>query len=340
MKMEKTKIKINVDQATAIRMGKSEYGEFTIEINPGELTPAQRETLAACDYDSGRIPRPQHYRYHLPSVGEATLETAKILLDALAAEKIRIAEKEKTEREEKIKKALSLPMDAFWMFPSWPAVKDRYHFRDYEIAGVKEDPRIIDLVTKVKAKIAELNAERDINEAGYNKEKAARDKADAEEKAEKERLKAEKEAGKQRQIAAWVAAHGTDNQKKRAALNLLPREEVVDAMRAAAFAPLDEFPRYEKLTPQDVPCWCSEYDDDAPHAKFSTEDAETATADQFDLLERIQTLLPAAQVTLRVHRGWCTECETPDDEDGNVERYSIRVAITVGAFNFTREYAV
>lgn len=153
-----------------------------------------------------------------------------------------------------------------------------------------------------------------------------------------QRETAEKEERKAAQVAKWVAEKGTDNQKKRAALNLLPEKEILDAMRDEVFAPLAEFSRYGKLTRSDVPCWCE--DEDAPHAKFGAKDADSATAEQFSAMEKISDLIPGATVTLRVHRGWCMECETPDGEDGNVERHSIKVAVTVGDFDFTREYAV
>lgn len=339
--MDTVKIEIYVDQSAAIKAGKKHYGSTVFEIDPAELTVEQRETLSTCETSrikDENIPRPQHYRYNLPSVSEATVETAKILLDALAKEKIRLAAKEKQEREEKIARALTLPLEDFryggddWKNGDWS-------FRNYEIQGVEDDPRLAGKIAAAKEEIERLNAE-----VKSKREESKKIKEDVE-RAQEEKKRAE-ELAKRSQIAAWVAEKGTDNQKKRAELGLLPDDEVIDAIREEAFSPLSGqgspevyFRRYQKITRQEVPYWC-EYDEDAPHAKFGAEDAETATAEQFAALERIQARMPDAKITLRVHRGWCKECETPDGEEGNIERYSLRVAVSVGAFDFAREYAV
>lgn len=132
------------------------------------------------------------------------------------------------------------------------------------------------------------------------------------------------------QIAAWVAANGTGSQAKRLAVGLLPDDEIINLIREAAYKPLENRPRFEKLSPKAV-CVCGY---ETCKVDFEVDDAETATEQEFIEMEEIQKLLPAAKVLLRVHQGRGSECE------GIKERKSIKVALTVGAFVFTREYAV
>lgn len=156
---------------------------------------------------------------------------------------------------------------------------------------------------------------------------------------EKKHRAEEKENAKKQQISDYVAAKGTDNQKKRLSVGLLPDDEITDLIRSEAFAPLADFDRYEKLTASDIDCSCGEYDD--KKVIFDVYDATSATAEQFDLMEKIKTLMPEAKTTLRVHTAYCERCDGDDDADENglVDRFSVIVGITVGNFYFTREYA-
>jgi hypothetical protein len=404
--METTKMIIDVNQEEAIRQGKNRYGIIAIDIDPADLTPEQRETLATCGKANirdipGFPPYPQNDfsgpadKY--PAVGEATTETAKYILDWTAEKKRQIAAAKKQEHEANVQKALACPATEYIVFRQLARIGERYRYtlpidvyHDVDKKALESDPRLSDRMAEVKNEIDRLNAEdveRDVAEKA-EQDRIARERiiADTREaiakgaeelervvanryiydrnestwrnnagefpeadefiamidaaKENRERHIAEKEAAKKQQIADYIAANGTDNQKKRSALNLLPDDEVLNMMRDEAFAPLADFPRYEKLTASDVPCWCDDYDEDAPDANFSNSLADEATAEEFDSMEKFTALMPGAVVTLRVHRGWCTKCETPDGEDGNIERKSIRVAVTVGAFDFSREYAV
>ena len=346
--MKTTKMRINVDQATAIREGKNQYGMTVIDINPADLTPEQRASLAGCwneyDREDGlSLPYPQKDFQGLPAVGEATIETARIILDAHAAAKQRAEETKKREREEKIARALTLPLEAF----RTKIYEGYFLFRDYEISGVTDDPRLVGKIAEAKQENARLNAEIAITLEERKKRQEETDRVKAEEKAAEERAENEKRARQKAQIAAWVTAHGTDNQKKRAALNLLPEDEIINAIRDEAYAPLDSNPsatsttgtRYKKIQKSDVPCHCEEFDE--PKIKFSVGIETEATAEDFDRMEQIQSILPAAKLTLRWHRGYCETCSDLDDnEDGVFEQHSIMVALTVGDFDFTREYAV
>jgi len=336
--MQTTQMRIRIDQAQAIRNGKNQYGMTVIDINPTDLTAEQRESLASCslayDREDGlSLPYPQNDFQGLPAVGEATIETARILLDAHAEARRSATETKKREREEKIARALTLPLEAF----RTKNHEGYFLFRDYDISGVADDPRLAGKIAEAKQENTRLNAEVAITLADIKKCREEEKSRAAEKKQAEERAEAERRARQKQQIAEWVAAHGTDNQKKRAALNLLPEDEIINAIRDEAYTPLADFARYEKIQKSDIPCHCEDYDE--PEIKFSAGTETEATAEEFDRMEQIQTALPAAKLTLRWHRGYCNTCSDPeDDSDGVFERHSIMVALTVGDFDFTREY--
>lgn len=143
---------------------------------------------------------------------------------------------------------------------------------------------------------------------------------------------------RQHQIARWVEKHGTPNQKARWREGLLPEDEVLDAIREDAFRDL-EVPRYRRLRASDV---CDEVPEpyDYHRREFSVERAKALSASQYEQLRRVreaaeQAHEPAAvSVEPRVHIG---ECQTCDQE---VKRVGFLVKITVGEFEFSREYGM
>jgi hypothetical protein len=158
-------------------------------------------------------------------------------------------------------------------------------------------------------------------------------------KAEDER----REAEKQKQIADWVARHGDENQKERFAAGMFPRDEAVAAIKEQAFAPLKEFPEYERIKNGEVRavcdenCLCAQGYDERCGITCETVDDVPATARQWEQIKRMKALLPAATYTIRKHR---CECDDPDCKTGIVERFSIYVKLQVGAFVFNRNYEV
>jgi hypothetical protein len=409
--MQTTKMIINVNQNEAIRAGKSKYGETIIDINPADLTPEQRETLATCnrgyiDGATGDHPYPQKGwsgpADKNPAVAEATIETAKYILDWRADETRKAAEAAKQKHEERVQKVLAQPAEKYIEFSQYSTHGGRYKYNfpirayyDVEQKALESDPRLADKIAEAKREIDRLNAEDEARKAAEDAEKErisneqwqARFKdaigrgmndliaeignrgtyiydhlesswesfagkfPEADEfiamiekaKAEKVRIAAEKEAAKRQQIDDYVAAHGTDNQKKRAALNLLPDDEVLNMMRDEVFAPLAGFDRYEKITKHGIMsagyCDCDDDYADADRFTFNVEDATQATAEDFEQMEKIMALMPAATVTLRYHEGYCDKCHD-DDEECIMTRHSIRVSVPFGAFTFSREYAV
>lgn len=110
---------------------------------------------------------------------------------------------------------------------------------------------------------------------------------------------------KKRFIAAWVAEHGTDEQRERHAAGLLPMAEAIEAITDEAFAALASKPRYvldgaDRLR-RSIP-GCDVEAIDSTALRVQSEDAQTATAEQFALVREIQSLVPATSVVLRRHR--------------------------------------
>jgi len=163
-----------------------------------------------------------------------------------------------------------------------------------------------------------------------NKIKDALKKRQAEEtaKAEAEKKAAEEKAQrKTAQIVKWVKNHGTRSQKDRLKENLLPETEIIDAIRSETYAPLDEWPRYKKLTASDV-CDCEyEYCD----VDFDVADKELATKEEFSQFQEIKKLMPKAIVELREHTGESKNCKN------TIHRTGFMVRMTVGEFEFSRE---
>lgn len=155
-----------------------------------------------------------------------------------------------------------------------------------------------------------------------------------------------RETAKLQQIAAWVKQNGTENQKQRLAASLLPAEEVMKAIEEHAFAPLADFPMYQKITAGAVRRTCSmkcecEYGDPCD-VDFKAYEFDEASADNWDAMRRMTALLPSdATVSLRMHEGVCQDrsCKWGNGE-GHLEQKGIYVKLVVGGFTFNREFAI
>ena len=163
-------------------------------------------------------------------------------------------------------------------------------------------------------------------------------------KAEKEAASLREQDAQRRQITDWVAQHGTANQQRRYTAGLLPKDEVVAGMRDQAFAPLSTLVRYERMKQSEVRAHVAshgyEIRDDAD-VEFDAEDCETATADEFDLMKSIRGMAPGAELRLRNHVGQMARAVADDEVDEpRLQRKSLLVTLKVGAFSFSREYAV
>lgn len=340
------KAQYEISQKAAILAGNDFFGTVTVNIDPSTLTPEQREELAACPtrdgiislgglvdgaYNPGEPP--------FPNFGAPDELAPVAYLQARMA--IRKARKEHAlqraaEKAKRIDKMIATILE-----DPQTLIETPYSSNEIEYVGESsarwtechlkkhfagdcliDDPRLAEILPAITAEIERRNAES---------EKAAVERA---KRLESERLAkiAEQESRATRktaQVVAWVEANGTESQKKRLLVGLLPEPEIVDLIRAEAFAPLDSEERYQKLRNVDF-CEC-DYPDDV---NYDVEDATMATSEQFERMEHLKALLPEATITLRLHTGQCESCEK------ETSRMSARVQMKVGEFEFSREYAV
>lgn len=141
-------------------------------------------------------------------------------------------------------------------------------------------------------------------------------------------------------IAAWVAAHGSPEQRARHAVGLLPMDEAIEAITDEAFAPLAVYQRYVRdgglclqvflrqspryadavVTPTDFRC--------------TGRKAVTATAAQWARLQEMQAAVPAASIALHVRElTWLADPKAP-----RLIQHTLVVTQNVGALVLRREY--
>lgn len=336
--MEKIKASYEISQKHAILAGRSTWGKVEVEVDPASLTQEQRVELCECasrGFPANLASSIDGSSYIMPDDEQSKLALADpkdavtIVLNHRIAFRQEKKEKKAAERQAKLNEFLTSPVEKFvkegttqtvWDGQSTATWTECYASTPWDLP---DDPALKDRIDAVKAEVDRINESRRARAEVVAKEKeAARLVKEAEEQAARERKAA--------QIAAWVETHGTESQKKRLAADLLPEKEAVDGIRSNAFALLDGFERYSKLRGSDF-CECDWTDNGS--LDFAVEDCDEATEAEFDLLERIQALMPDATVTLRCHMGKCDRCE------GSDVRKSIRVEMTVGEFTFSREYA-
>lgn len=186
-----------------------------------------------------------------------------------------------------------------------------------------------DVWSEIKRALAEqLEQSRALIEA----EQCAIDNAAVEAEAAAREEEAKALALRTEQIAAWVRDNGNENQQARFKRNLLPEDEVIDAIREQAYADLESFPRYRKIRGNELPHTDECYQEYA--LDCATDDATALTAAEFEVGQRIEAVCPGAVFEYVAHRCTCEHCEA------TLERRSLRVKITVGVFTFTREYAL
>jgi hypothetical protein len=342
------KVHVYVNPSKAVAVGKNFHGHTSIDIDPEELTQEERTFLASCSW----VSKNEKYGFDLAAhdVADNSKESAIEALRALM-EKARVKKEEKEQQyETEIEKCLNAPLEK-WVDrrrfsidgrTMWDDALSRskdYMKWEFTMPGyfnnrerLLQDPRLQSQITEIKTKINAHNAvAHSLVLTEFDRENVIKAEREALNK-QREQVKTEKAMRRQDQIERWIAEKGTDNQRKRHDLQLLPENEVLDAMRDEAFAVLNDFPRYDKITKREVEAVCQHnYADDVD---FEVTDAKFATADEFNLMEQFQQLIPNAIIVLRRHRGTCGHegCDI-------IERASLHVSITVREIEFTREYA-
>ncbi len=146
---------------------------------------------------------------------------------------------------------------------------------------------------------------------------------------------------KKRFIGAWIAEHGTHDQKARHAAGVLPIEEVVHAIADQAFAVLDDRPRYVGIDHVRLQAHVRRISAHR-HAVLTSGDiavsitkAASVTAEQWKFVELIQKIVPDAEIVVRSHVvGWKKDPHVPA-----LTAFGIRVTRKIGPFILKREFA-
>lgn len=141
--------------------------------------------------------------------------------------------------------------------------------------------------------------------------------------------------------AAWVESHGTADQRSRAAAGVLALDEVISAMTEDAFRSAADIPLYERDGASQLQAHLRTSEGEADIAVAAADlqvaslDANSASADQWALVSRLQEMFPDGVVKLREHR--LTSRRHPMAAPLVV--FGIRVTRRVGPFNLHREFA-
>lgn len=147
----------------------------------------------------------------------------------------------------------------------------------------------------------------------------------------------------QKKIAAadWIATQGTSDQRSRAAAGVLALDEVIAAMTEDAFLAAADIAVYERDGASRLQTHLrgATGDDDlvvaAADLQVASADSASATAEQWDLVSRLQATFPDAPIKLREHR--LSSRRHPNGAPLIV--FGILVTRRVGPFSLRREFA-
>lgn len=324
--------------AQAALRGLDTHGIIELPVAPSTLTPGQREMLV----ELLRRNAPIRTGDRLDTVTAAELPPVPITADAVPswlddcqAAKAAAVERLQAEREKRVLDLLAKPPELWRGNGASVIVGTKILYRPQvskPTDGWIDDPRINARREEIaRDYLPAWEAEHERIVAALQAEVAARDAASQAERAAKQAA----EQRRTQQLAAWLAEHGTDPLRKRAARDLLPQDELLAAYRDWAFRALADLPRYRRLTDADVRAGLDLYD--GATVEYTTRTAESVSDATLALIECIEQALPAAQVTPLDHVGYAADAG--DDSDPEVVRQSLRVTITVGDITVSREYA-
>jgi hypothetical protein len=145
---------------------------------------------------------------------------------------------------------------------------------------------------------------------------------------------------KERVIAEWIATRATSDQQHRHAAGVLSIKEVLEGMADDAFAAAGERPRYVRDGISRLETYLRQFPQYAKvvitKADFlvTSVNAEHANEAQWALKQELESLLPDATFTLRLHRlAW-----TKDPKAPTLAQFGVLVTRRVGPFTLRREY--
>jgi len=364
---------VHIDREAAIRAGKSNWGDVIVAVDVASLTEAQRELLAKCNtvavageaHASLKSYPLSGHRVSTPAIAEIDSGTVARILDSWIAERERAEEEAAAARARAIAdladRFAAISVDelvcprlrhdraapdigravakrligdkAFDLFAHYELqIGKSMAYDDALVSALAADPRV---VAKIEAGIEVIRQRRTERVERQAAEQRAKEEAEAAQEAERQ--------AQDRQVAEFIAQHGTANQQARLKADVLPREEAVAALRDHAFAPLAGLARFKKITRSDIEAATDTddfgYDEDEA-LQFAVEPLAEMDADTWGRFEAVsraaaEAFGDAAKVEARLHRGGFEQ-----HGDWAVEVPSALVTATVGAFTFSREFAL
>jgi hypothetical protein len=329
------KVMIRVDRVAAVLAGCDIYGDLIAEVDPRELNLDERNALAFAPEQHGvtdlTAPLPTPGSYPAPP------ETATPDIRAWLRWRIKCARihelaliqqraEWKAQADAYLRYWTQQPPERF-IRKDWPAI---YYSAALPAGDVEAPPLPERDATEELARIEQVLAEK-LDEARELAEQRNRDM-----EKQKAQAAARRQASQQRrtqQLAAWVENHMDDNARARFKLNLLPEDEILDAIRAAAYEPFDGLERYRKIRFDDITHGdlCLE----GQSLDCDTDEAKHLSAEQFERFRAIEAAAPeGAKLKALIHSCACETCNA-----GTIRR-SVQVVIPVGELLFSREYAL
>ncbi|WPL17787.1 hypothetical protein Thiowin_02829 [Thiorhodovibrio winogradskyi] len=329
------KVMIRVDRVAAILAGCDCYGDLIAEVDPRELNLDERNALALAPEQHGvtdlTAPFPSPGTYPAPP------ETATPDIRAWLRWRIKCAylhEQARVQQQAEWK-AQADAYIAYWMQQpperfirkDWPAI----YYSAALPTGEANSPTLperdaTDALERIEAALAEkLDQARELAEQRNRDMEKHKAQSAARRQASQQR--------RARQLSAWVENHMDDNAKARFKLNLLPEDEILDAIRAAAYQPLDSFERYRKIRFDDITH--GDQCIDGQSLDCDTDESKHLSAEQFERFRAIEAAAPeGAKLKALIHSCACETCNA-----GTIRR-SVQVVIPVGELLFSREYAL
>ena len=377
--MSNFKIIVVVTAQDAALSGFDQVGDVFADVKPSALTERQRVALAGLPTKRNDDFGTANYPFiSLPGAGFGGVDDVPRLLDLVAdrndAELVEKQMKSQLIVEDRIAKLLARPVDSefsvntdgtfriteyglvdrkrqtersFYSVFDLPVSDYFWLCSEGEKARVMADPRIEALIEPSRRAAEATNRRQQESIAEAEREKAERLAESKRVEAQRQAEAAEKANRRRAQLAAWVADHGSDNQKKRFARGMLPESEIVDGIRAQAFASLNDFmfPRYSRIKDEHVKNRAEGVIPDhvLEDAKicYSCNELKQCDEEAFDGFMKIEETIkkdhPDAVCALYEHVGWVDGYD--DENDPEVREKSIKVTLTVGELTLSREYA-
>ncbi|EIC20711.1 hypothetical protein [Thiorhodovibrio frisius] len=329
------KVMIRVDRVAAILAGCDCYGDLIAEVDPRELNLDERNALALAPEQQGvtdlTAPFPSPGSYPTPP------ETATPDIRAWLRWRIKCARihEQALINQQAEWKAQADAYILYWsqhpperfIRKDWPAIyfsaalpaADAHSPPLPERDAAEELERIEQALADKLDQARELAEQRNRDMEKHKAQSAARRQASQQRRA--------------KQLSAWVENHMDDNAKARFKLNLLPEDEILDAIRATAYQPLDGFERYRKIRFDDITH--GDQCIDGQSLDCDTDESNHLSAEQFERFRAIDAAAPeGAKLKALIHSCACETCNA-----GTIRR-SVQVVIPVGELLFSREYAL